>query len=88
MTSDVKDPDGATDVVAQTVEAVGRVDILVNNAQQFHQSKPLNWTVSHKSGVFATWRYMVAAYWQLKAHQGAVINRRRRHQTPHLYPRT
>ncbi|MDF3312125.1 SDR family NAD(P)-dependent oxidoreductase [Rhodococcus sp. T2V] len=78
--SDAKDPAGATEVVRLTVDEFGRLDILVNNAQQFNASKPLieltaeDFATAYESGVFATWRYMVAAYPHLKATKGTVIN--------------
>jgi len=80
LVSDVKDPDGAAAVVAATLAEFGRLDILVNNAQQFNPPLSLedhtwqHFADAYESGVFATWRYMVAAFDALKVTQGTVIN--------------
>ncbi|MET0780998.1 MAG: SDR family NAD(P)-dependent oxidoreductase, partial [Microbacterium sp.] len=80
IVSDAKDHDGAAAVVAATLEEFGRLDILVNNAQQFIPSLPIeehtwqHFVDAYESGVFATWRYMTAAFEALKATKGTVIN--------------
>jgi NAD(P)-dependent dehydrogenase (short-subunit alcohol dehydrogenase family) len=65
--------------VAKTLEAFGRIDILVNNAQSVPLGK-LN-DVSEKAfeagwrtGPLATFRFMRACYPHLKASRGVVIN--------------
>ncbi|GAA2848922.1 SDR family oxidoreductase [Pseudonocardia halophobica] len=78
--ADGKDPDAAPRVVAEAVQRFGRIDVLVNNAQQFPKAAPIEsirWedmAASYDSGVFATWRYMAAAFEYLKATQGTVLN--------------
>lgn len=78
--ADNKDHEAAASVVAQTVEQFGRLDILINNAQEFRTGKAvedISWDdmiASYESGVFATWRFMVAALPHLKPQQGTVIN--------------
>lgn len=78
--ADNKDHDAARDIVTRTVAEFGRIDLLVNNAQEFRTGKALediSWDdmiSSYETGVFATWRLMVAALPHLKATKGAVIN--------------
>lgn len=78
--ADNKDHAAADLVVSRTVEQFGRVDILINNAQEFRTGIPLEamtWddmSASYESGVFATWRFMVAALPHLKKTQGTIIN--------------
>ncbi len=78
--ADNKDHGAADAVVAKTVEAFGRLDILINNAQEFRTGialEDLSWDdmiASYESGVFATWRFMVAALPHLKKTQGTIIN--------------
>ncbi|MFI6744418.1 SDR family NAD(P)-dependent oxidoreductase [Nonomuraea sp. NPDC050451] len=80
LVADNKDPDVPARVVAGTVERFGRLDILINNAQEFRTGKALqditedDMTATFASGFFATWRYMTAAYPHLKSTEGAVIN--------------
>lgn len=80
VTADNKDHDTAARAVAATVEEFGRLDILVNNAQEFRTGIPiedLTWDdmqATFESGFFATWRFMVAAYPHLQATAGTVIN--------------
>lgn len=80
VAADNKDHEVANLVVTRAVEAFGRVDILVNNAQEFRTGiaiEDITWDdmqASYESGVFATWRFMVAALPHLKVTQGTVIN--------------
>src|SRR5262249_15213507 len=78
--ADNKDHDAAQRVVAEVVGAFGRLDILVNNAQEFRTGirvEDITWDdmiTSYESGVFAYWRFMVAAFPHLKESKGTVIN--------------
>ncbi|GAA1589835.1 SDR family oxidoreductase [Actinoplanes couchii] len=78
--ADNKDHAAAGQVVAQTIEQFGRLDILINNAQEFRTGiliEDTTWDdmiASYESGIFATWRYMVAALPHLKNSSGTVIN--------------
>lgn len=78
--ADNKDHGAPALVVAQTVERFGQLDILINNAQEFRTGiaiEDLSWDdmiASYESGVFATWRFMVAALPHLKQTQGTIIN--------------
>lgn len=78
--ADNKDHGAAFSVVGQVVKHFGRLDLLINNAQEFRTGKALQditWDdmlATYESGVFATWRYMVAAFPHLKISQGTVIN--------------
>jgi NAD(P)-dependent dehydrogenase (short-subunit alcohol dehydrogenase family) len=80
LAADNKDHETAQKIVEQTIKQFGRLDILVNNAQEFHTQIPIEdytWDQvisTYESGVFATWRYMVAALPHLKNTQGTVIN--------------
>jgi len=76
---DVKDLDDLQDIVEQTVQTFGRLDILVNNAQEVARGPLLkvsdeamngNW----QSGPLATFRLMKIAYPYLKENQGHVVN--------------
>ncbi|MBR6728359.1 MAG: SDR family oxidoreductase [Clostridia bacterium] len=68
------------DVVRQAVEAFGRIDVLINNAQasasgvtiQDHTTEQFD--LAMYSGLYATFYYMKAAYPYLKETQGAIIN--------------
>lgn len=67
-------------VVQTTVDTFGRLVDLINNAQEFRTVIPFEDTtwddmiVIHESGVFATWRYMVAALPHLKETKGTILN--------------
>jgi NAD(P)-dependent dehydrogenase (short-subunit alcohol dehydrogenase family) len=80
LVADNKDPETPRTVVEQTVEAFGRLDILINNAQEFRTGKPIeeisedDMAATFESGFFATWRYMVAALPHLKTTEGTIIN--------------
>ncbi|MGV9384107.1 SDR family NAD(P)-dependent oxidoreductase [Nonomuraea sp. NPDC003707] len=80
LTADNKDHEAAARVVSQTVEEYGRLDILINNAQEFRTGialEDLSWDdmiSTYESGVFATWRFMAAALPHLKKTEGTVIN--------------
>ncbi len=68
------------DVVKQTIDAFGRIDVLINNAQASasgvsiadHTTEQFN--LAMYSGLYAAFYYMKACYPYLKETQGAVIN--------------
>ena len=68
------------DVVKQTIDTFGRIDVLINNAQASasgvtiadHTTDQFNLAIY--SGLYATFYYMQACYPYLKETQGAVIN--------------
>ena len=68
------------EVVKKTVEAFGRIDVLVNNAQASasgvtladHTTEQLDLAIY--SGLYATFYYMKACYPYLKKTKGSVIN--------------
>jgi NAD(P)-dependent dehydrogenase (short-subunit alcohol dehydrogenase family) len=80
LAGDGKDHDVPADVVRQTVDTFGRLDILINNAQEFRTVIPFEDTtwddmiVTYESGIFATVRYMQAALPHLKETKGTIIN--------------
>lgn len=80
LVADNKDHDSAYQVVEETVKQFGRIDILVNNAQEFHTMIPVEdylWEQffsTYESGVFATWRFMTASLNHLKKSKGTIIN--------------
>lgn len=67
-------------VVAQAIEAFGRIDVLINNAQASasgvtladHTTEQFN--LALYSGLYATFYYMQACYPYLKETKGTVIN--------------
>lgn len=67
-------------VVARTMEAFGRIDVLVNNAQASASGVPLaehtmqQFDLALYSGLYAAFLYMKACYPHLKETQGSVIN--------------
>ncbi|MDF3309677.1 SDR family oxidoreductase [Rhodococcus sp. T2V] len=80
LVADNKNHDVPGQVVAQTVDKFGRLDILINNAQEFRTGKSvqdITWDdmqATFESGFFATWRFMTAAYPHLTDTEGTVIN--------------
>ena len=68
------------DVVKQTIDTFGRIDVLINNAQASasgvsiadHTTEQFN--LAMYSGLYAAFYYMKACYPYLKETQGAVIN--------------
>ncbi|WP_432187510.1 SDR family NAD(P)-dependent oxidoreductase [Streptomyces sp. Tue6028] len=80
LVADNKDHDVPAQVVADTIARFGRLDILINNAQEFRTGKTIEDTTfddmqaTFDSGFFATWRYMTAALPHLKTTEGTVIN--------------
>ena len=70
----------AAHVVRQAVEAFGRIDVLINNAQASASGVPLaqhtteQFDLALYSGLYSTFYYMKACYPYLKETQGAVIN--------------
>ncbi|MBE6883448.1 MAG: SDR family oxidoreductase [Ruminococcaceae bacterium] len=70
----------AADVVKQTMEAFGRIDVLINNAQAsasgvtLEQHTVEQFDLALYSGLYATFHYMQACYPYLKETKGCVIN--------------
>ena len=70
----------AKDVAAKAMEAFGRIDVLINNAQasasgvtiQDHTTEQFD--LAMYSGLYATFYYMKACYPYLKETQGSIIN--------------
>jgi NAD(P)-dependent dehydrogenase (short-subunit alcohol dehydrogenase family) len=79
VASDVAKREDANRTIAAAVEAFGRVDILVNNAQATRQNKIEDITdeaiaLTFGSGLFGTLYHMQAAFPHLKERGGSVIN--------------
>lgn len=70
----------AKDVAAKAMEAFGRIDVLINNAQASASGVTLadhtteQFDLAMYSGLYATFYYMKACYPYLKETKGAVIN--------------
>ena len=70
----------AADVVKQTMDAFGRIDVLINNAQASASGVTLEEHTTEQfdlalySGLYAAFYYMKACYPHLKETKGAVIN--------------
>ncbi len=70
----------ANDVVKQTIDAFGRIDVLINCAQASASGIPLaehttaQFDLALYSGLYATFYYMKACYPYLKKTQGSVVN--------------
>lgn len=80
VVADNKDHAAAERVVDTTISAFGRLDVLINNAQEFRTGtaiEDMTWDdmiSTYESGIFATWRFMVAALPYLKMTEGTIIN--------------
>jgi NAD(P)-dependent dehydrogenase (short-subunit alcohol dehydrogenase family) len=80
IAGDVRFRKTAQDTVAQTLEAFGRIDILVNNAQTLSTPVPLMEQDDEliegiiRSGLFGTIYFMQAAYPALAKRGGSIIN--------------
>ena len=67
-------------VIDKTIEAFGRIDVLINNAQASASGVPLaehtteQFNLAMYSGLYATFYYMKACYPYLKETKGTVIN--------------
>lgn len=67
-------------VIDKTIEAFGRIDVLINNAQASASGVPLaehtteQFNLAMFSGLYATFYYMKACYPYLKETKGSVIN--------------
>ncbi|MDE7302402.1 MAG: SDR family oxidoreductase [Oscillospiraceae bacterium] len=67
-------------VIDKTIEAFGRIDVLINNAQASASGVPLaehtteQFNLAMFSGLYATFYYMKACYPYLKETKGTVIN--------------
>ena len=68
------------DVVAKAMEAFGRIDVLINNAQASASGVPLaehtteQFNLAMYSGLYSAFYYMKACYPHLKETKGTVIN--------------
>ncbi len=76
---DVESRDDVDATVAATIEAFGRVDILVNNAQTLVYQSVRKFTEAdmlsmYQSGPMGCLRFMQASFDQLRANKGCVIN--------------
>jgi NAD(P)-dependent dehydrogenase (short-subunit alcohol dehydrogenase family) len=66
--------------VAETVAALGRIDILINAAQYFAPPKAFeltsmkDWELSQSTGPLASFRFMQACLPHLKQHGGSIVN--------------
>lgn len=80
MCADGSEEDTVKDVVRRTVEELGGIDILVNNAQQFVLYTPLedlvygNFKTTFYSGFFPAFYYMKHSFPYLKDAAGTIIN--------------
>ena len=67
-------------VIQQAVDAFGRIDVLINNAQASASGIPLaqhtteQFNLAMYSGLYSTFYYMKACYPYLKETKGSVIN--------------
>ena len=78
IVSDVKVAEDVTRTVAETIEAFGGIDILVNNAQEVPlgtllEARVEDYQAGFDSGPIASLRFMQACYPQLKARGGGSI---------------
>ena len=70
----------AASVVKQTIDAFGRIDVLINNAQASASGVPIaehtteQFNLAMYSGLYAAFYYMKACYPYLKETHGTVIN--------------
>ncbi len=79
ITCDVCNLDEISAAVSRAMAAFGRIDILVNNAQNPSLGKILDMSVegfeaAFRSGTFATFHFMRACYPYLKKDRGTIIN--------------
>jgi len=80
IVADGMQDDDVENAVRQTVEAFGRIDMVINNAQTSVTGTPLeeqsvdDVMVAVDSGFLASFRYMKACYPHLKETQGTVVN--------------
>ena len=76
---DISLPESAAEIVAETVERFGKLDILVNNAHASKQAPILEttpeiWNLSFGTGTMATLYLMQAAHPELKKTHGSIVN--------------
>lgn len=76
----VAKPEDIERSVADTLEAFGRIDVLVNAAQYFAPVKALertslkDWELCHATGPLATLRFMTACLPHMKERGGSIVN--------------
>ncbi|SDE54176.1 SDR family NAD(P)-dependent oxidoreductase [Rhodococcus tukisamuensis] len=79
LNADISKEESAAAIVAASVEAFGKLDVLVNNAHASRQAPLLETTqemldLSFGTGFYPTFWLMKAAHAQLAANEGSVIN--------------
>jgi len=79
IAKDISVEANAAEIVAETVERFGGLDVLVNNAHASRQASILEttkeiWDLSFSTGTMATFYLMRAAYPELKKTRGSIIN--------------
>ena len=80
VSADANNEEVVANVVKQAIDAFGRIDVLINNAQasasgvtiEKHTTEQFN--LAMYSGLYATFYYMKACYPYLKETKGSVIN--------------
>ena len=80
VSADANNEEVVANVVKQAIDAFGRIDVLINNAQasasgvtiEKHTTEQFN--LAMYSGLYATFYYMQACYPYLKETKGSVIN--------------
>lgn len=76
---DIKDTHAVYDMVDQTIQKYGKLDVLVNNAEQGTPGQSIMETSEEtvrgtfETNFFATWHFMQACYPHLKANGGGAI---------------
>lgn len=79
LSANVKSEDDLKATLDKTLKAFGKLDILVNNAQEvplgtLHQVSDETFTAGWESGPLAVFRFMKLAYPHLKETNGSIIN--------------
>ncbi|MCC3281590.1 MULTISPECIES: SDR family NAD(P)-dependent oxidoreductase [Arthrobacter] len=79
IAKDISKEESTKEIVAETVERFGGLDVLVNNAHASKQAPIMEttqemWDLSFNTGTMATFHLMRAAYPELKKTRGSIIN--------------